>query len=328
MKKRILRALGVLLLFALMLAEIERYEYIESNKKIVYQSQDDLWQTGRLEYKGELYQYNENVKTYLIMGIDKLDPVKRETNYYNGGQCDALFLLLLDEKNDKMTIVAINRNTITDIQTCNQGGMPTGTEETFLCLQHAYGDGAEISCERTVWAVSNLFYELPIDGYVSINMGAFPLANDVIGGVEVEVLEDIIDQGMQANLHQGEIVRLQGMEAFAYINIRDLHHPDGATKRLERQKQYLTNAIHQIMTSDENKVKMILEGYQVVQPYVVSDVNVVEMAYGIWQTGINLETIISIPGEDVPKDEYVYHYVDKDAMLDVLVDLYYEKEGE
>ena len=82
------------------------------------------------------------------------------------------------------------------------------------------------------------------------------------------------------------------------------------------------------MTSDENKVKMILEGYQVVQPYVVSDVNVVEMAYGIWQTGINLETIISIPGEDVPKDEYVYHYVDKDAMLDVLVDLYYEKEGE
>ena len=38
MKKRILRALGVLLLFALMLAEIERYEYIESNKKIVYQS--------------------------------------------------------------------------------------------------------------------------------------------------------------------------------------------------------------------------------------------------------------------------------------------------
>ena len=71
MKKRIIRALGVLLLFALMLAEIEHYEYIESNKKIVYQSQDDLWQTGRLEYKGELYQYNENVKTYLIMGIDK-----------------------------------------------------------------------------------------------------------------------------------------------------------------------------------------------------------------------------------------------------------------
>ena len=71
-----------------------------------------------------------------------------------------------------------------------------------LC-KHGYGDGMELSCERSVAAVSRLFYNLPISGYAAINMGAIPALNDAVGGVQVTVLDDVIYPEYDMDLHQG-----------------------------------------------------------------------------------------------------------------------------
>lgn len=326
MIKRLAKALVVLFLGAFLVIEANCYQNLVTNENVIYTSPNDLWREGELEYKGELYHYNDTIKTYLIMGIDKLEPVQRDET--EAGQSDALFLLLLDQKNEKIKIIAINRNTITDIKICDQDGFERGTKQTFLCLQHAYGDGAELSCENTVWAVSKLFYQLPIDGYISMNMGAVGTVNDLIGGVEVEVMEDVFETGMTEPLYEGQVVRLWGSQAFSYVHYRDMYHPDGATRRVERQKQYLKNAYRQVMNSDENKINMLIKGYQAVKPYVVTNVDVLDMAYEMWKTGIQLDNIISIPGEDIPKENYIHHIVDQEALLDILIETYYEKDTE
>lgn len=47
---------------------------------------------GRVKYNGQIYAYNEDILTFLIMGIDKTKDVKEVAEGTNGGQADALFL--------------------------------------------------------------------------------------------------------------------------------------------------------------------------------------------------------------------------------------------
>ena len=60
-----------------------------------------------------------------------------------------------------------------------------------IAIQHGYGDGAEISDEATVNAVSNLLYSTPVYRYAAMNMSAIETINDAVGGVQVEILEDM-----------------------------------------------------------------------------------------------------------------------------------------
>ena len=65
---------------------------------------------------------------------------------------------------------------------------------TFLCMK----------------AVSRLFYGLPIHGYCSVNMEAIPIINDIVGGVDVTVLETLKNSSGTVNFQEGETVHLEG----------------------------------------------------------------------------------------------------------------------
>ena len=51
------------------------------------------------------------------MGIDKKGKVYKGevTDYIDGGQADALFLAVINPKSEEISIVAINRNTMTTV---------------------------------------------------------------------------------------------------------------------------------------------------------------------------------------------------------------------
>ena len=91
-----------------------------------------------------------------------------------------------------LSIIAVNRNAMALVDVYDEDGVYMGQYTKQITLQHGYGDGMELSCERSVAAVSRLFYNLPISGYAAINMGAIPALNDAVGGVQVTVLDDVI----------------------------------------------------------------------------------------------------------------------------------------
>lgn len=79
---------------------------------------------------------------------------------------------VLSEEQQKITVVAIDRNTMTDIDMYDSNNNFLGTVQAQINLAHGYGDGREWSAQNQVKAVSKLMYELPIHGYCAINMAA------------------------------------------------------------------------------------------------------------------------------------------------------------
>jgi len=70
------------------------------------------------------------------------------------------------------------------------------------------------SCQYMVDAVSNLFYGMPINGYVALNMNAVAMINDAVGGVTVTVPEDMTQ--VDPSFAEGAAVTLTGDQVEVY----------------------------------------------------------------------------------------------------------------
>ena len=76
------------------------------------QTKEGLWQEGWLQYEGRIYEYNDDIMTFLIMGIDKNGEVENSRDATDGGQADALFLVVADRRKKEIRLVGINLSLI------------------------------------------------------------------------------------------------------------------------------------------------------------------------------------------------------------------------
>lgn len=236
------------------------------------------WQDGWVRYQGEIYAYNEDILTFLVLGIDKEGTVKESTGLTNGGQSDAIFLLIVNPHERSLSILAVDRNTMTDIRMAGIGDGGADIVATAqLALQHGFGDGGKQSCELTREAVSALLYNLPIHGYISVNYGAIPQINDAVGGIEVTIPEDAA--GAKKAWNAGDTVLLQGQDAIRFVKWRDTSLYESARLRTRRQKTYLTAFVAKAMEATRQDITMPLTLYNKVKNYTVTDISVDEMAY-------------------------------------------------
>jgi hypothetical protein len=119
----------------------------------------------------------------LIMGIDETGPVKPSNSYNNKGEADMVSVVIFDEKNQRIDVIALNRDTMVTMPALGLGGKQAGTAFGQLALSHTYGTGMEDSCENTRKTVSDLLYGVSIDYYIALNMDAISILNDQVGGV-------------------------------------------------------------------------------------------------------------------------------------------------
>ena len=145
------------------------------------EEENEKWQEGWVKYQDGIYMYNEEILTFLVMGIDKQNDVEEVEEGTDGGQADALFLVALNPKDESIKVIGINRNTMTDIAIYDDSGKYVSTVKAQLAIQHGFGNGVEESCEYQKKAVENLFYQLPIHGYAAVNMSAVSTINDAVG---------------------------------------------------------------------------------------------------------------------------------------------------
>lgn len=296
------------------------------DQKIVSDSDNlNLWKRGRIIYKDKIYQYKCDIQTYLLMGVDSMDEVSYKSGSTNGGQTDALFLLIVDQKEKKWSVLAINRNTMTNVDIYNENGRKMRSVWAQICVQHGFGDGMEASCQRTESKVSETLFNLPIDGYMAINMGALPIMNDALGGVTVDAMDTIEIPDVGVSIEKGQNITLHGMEAWGYLVWRDESQMDSATRRLERQQQYIKAAYTQITSSDVDKITLLKETVNVVNKYTVMDMPVLQVAGQIMSYGGNMDQMYSLPGTETVGEKFVEYNMDEDAALDMLLSIYYEQ---
>ena len=283
----------------------------------------EKWQEGVVTYKGKQYRYNSNIRSYLIMGIDNDEPVAEPVNMVSGGQSDALFLLVIDAKRERLSVISINRNTMTNISLCDENGYSLGEMEAQICLQHAFGDAKRISCQRSVDAVADLFGNIPISGYLAMNMGAIPTMNDAVGGVKVKVLQNISYPDHNVKLHKGDKVTLNGQEAYYYLRGRDVEKYDSASDRLRREEQYIVAYMDRLKALTADDPSIVMGVYNSIEDYLVTSVDFSSLINELMSYDFNDDDMYTVPGKTVQGDEYEEYHVDEDAMQDMIMSVFY-----
>ena len=275
-------------------------------------------------FDGVKYAYNKDMITLLILGIDKKGTVQPSENSISGGQSDSLFLLALNPHKKVMNIIAIPRDSIGKVDIYQPDGTFSVTGYAQICLQHAYGDGMELSNERTMKSVSRMLYDLPIHSVTSINMGAIPDLNDAVGGVTLQSLYDITSDGY--TFKTGETITLNGMGAYVYTHYRDTTRHNTASERLARQKQYLTIFANQAIEATKNDLGTVIDVYNVISDYVVTDLSIDEMTYLASEAiSYSMGEMYSLQGNLNTSMRYERFYLDQDKLYELLISLFYEK---
>lgn len=283
----------------------------------------EKWQEGAIRYDGRAYKYNTNLRTYLFMGIDNDDPVSQAEDYLSGGQADALFLMVVDNLEKKISVIAINRNTMTDIEICDLTGRSIGTFTAQICLQHGYGDGMRMSCQKTVDAVSYLFYDIPISGYLAMNMGGLSVLNDSIGGVELVIPDNFSTAADGIIYRAGEKVKLDGASAYRYVRYRDTTEFDSASARLSRNEAYLDALIHTMSAFVDGSNSRALGIYDLIEPYTVTDIEFAELAEDISKYGFTDSDLYTIKGEIQKGSQFEEFYIDESELFRLIIDIFY-----
>ncbi len=284
------------------------------------------WKEGWVKYNGQIYAYNEDILTFLVMGIDKNRDVKEVAEGTNGGQADALFLVVLNPHDNSLSVIGINRNTMTDISVYDDNGAYVNTIKVQIAVQHGFGNGVEESCEYQVNAVQHLFYEMPVHGYAAINMSAIGPLTDMVGGVDVVALEDV-KSGNSTVIKEGEEVHLEGDLAFAYIHNRDTKEFGSADHRLERQKQFITTYLQKVKQKTKEDIGFPISVYQAIAPQTVTSLTVDEMTYLVSiakDYSFDENYLYTLKGETKQGDVFEEFYVDETDLFELILKVFYE----
>jgi LCP family protein required for cell wall assembly len=280
------------------------------------------WQEDWIRYNGKIYDFNEDILTFLFMGIDVSNELTDEQTGLDSGQADALFLCALNPMTKQITIIGVDRNTMTTYNVYDDDGNYVNQVYGQITLAHGYGDGRQLSAENTVRAVSQLLFDIPIHGYCALNIAGVPELNDAVGGVELTALDDI----PTAKIKKGEQIHLMGSKAYDYVQYRDVTVDESARGRLERQKQYLNAYIAQAKDAIKENPTLVVALYQSVTPYITTDVALDEMVYlaqDATDYSFTQENIYIIPGVTDLSGRFEEFYPDEEAIRKLIIDVYY-----
>lgn len=283
---------------------------------------------GIVYYEGERYRYNENILTFLFMGIDNRNSFEGTVRTGRAGQSDCNFLAVMDTKKKTVKLISISRDTMTDIAIYDETGEYLYTIPEHLAIQYAYGDGGKKSCDLMAEAVSDLMYGLPIHGYCAINLDGIAVLNDAVGGVELTAIEDINERGFR--IKAGDTITLKGQQAHTYVRYRGEDFASN-NQRIERQKQYLKLFAGKLIDETKKDITVPVKVSQKMKDYMITDVSLDQITYlasELLNYSIDLENIHSIEGEVTHPEGSFYEqfHVDYDALYELILDIFYEKD--
>lgn len=277
----------------------------------------------QIHYNGAWYTRRDDVETVLVLGIDKYIDEQEQSVQGDYEQSDFLMLLILDKTKESCAAVHINRDTMTKFNQLTDSGRVTGVITAQITLAHAYGGDGKTRCRNSVLAVSNLFYGIPIDHYMSLSMDGVAILNDLVGGVPIEVEDDF--SAIDPTLIQGEIVTLQGQQALTYVRTRKGLEDSSNIHRMQRQYQYLDALQGQIALCAEQDADFLINAILSVNDYLVSDCTVEQLAdladtLDTW--GVN--EYITLEGESVQGEKFMEFHPDEDALRALVMERFYQ----
>lgn len=326
--KKILVLVAVLLLCLGVIGAVSFWEAGQEKEAMSVQAEIDesarRRREGWIERDGVWYAPKQGQETMLLIGLDKMDPLKQSEGYNNNTQADFLLLAVFDDIEEKVHVLHINRDSMAEIPVLGVDGQPAGSVTGQLALAYTYGSGLNDSCVNTVDAVSDFLYGIEIDHYVAMTMGAIPYLNDLIGGVEVTVLDDF--SGIDDSLVEGETITLKGEQALHYVRNRAELEDSTNLNRMKRQQQYLTSMAKQVEKLDDD-FSVSTQQVATIAKYIISDCSIDTLSRMAEQfVDYPLQEMQEIQGEAVQGEEFIEFYPDEEKLAEQVLELFYEEK--
>lgn len=163
----------------------------------------------------------------LLMGVDTGELGRTEV-----GRSDVMVLATINPQTNTTTLTSIPRDTLTEIA-------GYGEEDK---INHAYAFGGP---EMAMNTVQNLL-EIPVDHYVTVNMGGFEQIIDAVGGITVTPDATFTQDGYE--FVAGQSTHMDGEMALAYQ--RNRYDSGGDYGRQGRTRQIIMAIIDSALSFD------------------------------------------------------------------------------
>lgn len=274
-----------------------------------------------VEYEGQWHPFRSDLKTLLVMGLDKYERPEDSWGYLNNQQADFLILLVIDEKAGNCNILHLNRDTMTEIPRLGVTGDAVGTFVGQLALAHTYGSGGSDSCLNATKAVSKLLCGVQIDHYITMTMDSVGIITDLVGGVEVKVMDDFSQ--VDPNLIEGQKVLLKGDQALTYVRTRKDMEDTSNLRRMERQRQFMNALYKKLLDCTKNDPEFMVKALVQLSDSVMSDCTATQLeAISDLMESCTLNDITPLKGEAIKGAEFMEFYIDKDSLKQTVISLF------
>lgn len=227
--------------------------YVSANKSYKYNQMDIR------PIKNSDLVVNEGVKeqtkgytTIALYGVDS-----RDSNLDTGTNSDAIILLSINKDTKEVKMVSVYRDTLLQIQSDSQ---------TTHKVNYAYQLGGALMSINTL----NANLDLAISDYITVDFNAMADIINALGGVEVTVTEDEVNN-LNKNLaeqigisgkysegvHEAGTKVLNGQQAVAYSRIRSTGKGD--ITRTMRQRTVLLGLVNKMINADRKMISNLID---------------------------------------------------------------------
>lgn len=270
---------------------------------------------------GVEYFPRQDIDVLMVLGIDKYGPVVTSGSYNNDGEADVVLLLIFDHAAEEIRVLNIDRDTMTEMPILGVGGKQAGTFYGQLALSHTYGSGMEDSCENTRNTVHELLGGVNIDHYAALHMDAIAILNDAVGGVQVDVRDDMSAAG--SDIPMGTTI-LRGQQAIEFVRLRRGVGDQLNTSRMERQKGFIKGFFAALRQAKEDRSELVAETYEAISDYIVTDCSSTVLSSMMDRYGdYAFSDVRELSGESRKGEEHMEFYPDQEALDRLVLELFY-----
>lgn len=241
-------------------------------------------------------------KNIIVLGVDE----RPEED--DPGRSDTLFVVMLDTNNKNVSLLSVPRDTRVHIP-------KYGWDK----INHAYPLGGQKLTQRTV----EEFLGIKINNYVMVDFKGFKGLVDAIGGVDIDVEENMYYRdswdGFTVDLKKGK-QHMDGNTAIQYVRYRD---EEGDIGRVRRQQRFIMAMYEKI--ASEDLLKNVPGLAKQLTNMIKTDMNVADMiTLGkalhtmVKETGVKMNTV---PGVGEYLDDISYYLPDVEKTRKIVADL-------
>lgn len=163
----------------------------------------------------------------------------------SGARSDTALVVHIPEGREKAVAVSIPRDTLVTRPECTKGDGSTVPTQNRVMFNSVYSQVGPACVVKTVEKMSGV----RIDHYLEINFAGFKDLVDAIGGVTVDVPEDIHDKSSGLDLTAGSH-RLNGTESLSYVRTRHGIGDGSDLGRIGLQQQFLMALLSEVKKQD------------------------------------------------------------------------------